>query len=69
MNTELTTTKEVRPKNGQKFKAYEIATGQKAKGDPFRAKRITSKKIEAVDRFGWLRVFPFDVWRFKLVGS
>ena len=60
----------MKPKRGEKFKAYEIETGQKAKlGGPFKAKRVTEKKVEAVDRFGWLRVFGFDTWRFQIVGS
>jgi len=58
------------PKHGEKFKAYEIETGRKAKiGGPFRAKRVTAQKVEAVDRHGWLRVFMTDMWRFKVVGS
>lgn len=60
----------MRPKNGEKFKAYEIATGKKAKvGGPFTAVRVTEKKVEAKDRHGWLRVFPFDIWRLEVVGS
>ena len=60
----------MRPKRGDKFRAYEIETGRKAKtGEPFRAKRVAANKVEAVDRFGWLRVFPFDVWRLQIVGS
>ena len=59
----------MRPKRGDNFKAYEIATGRKAKtGGPFKAKRVTDKKVEAVDRHGWLRVFSYDTWRFQKVG-
>ena len=60
----------MRPKRGDKFKAYEIETGRKAKvGGPFKAKRVIDKKVDAVDRHGWLRVFSFDAWRFQIVAS
>lgn len=57
-------------KNGDQFKAYEIETGRKAKiGGPFRAVRVTAKRVEAKDRHGWWRVFPLDRWRLQIVGS
>lgn len=57
-------------KRGDKFKAYEILTGRKAKvGGPFKAKRVTDKKVEAKDRHGWLRCFMTDLWRFEIVSG
>lgn len=54
-----------RPKNGEKFNAYDTTTGKKAVGDPFKARRVTGSRVEAADRHGWLRVFNYDMWRFK----
>ncbi|KPL21775.1 MAG: hypothetical protein AMJ75_09320 [Phycisphaerae bacterium SM1_79] len=59
----------MRPESGQKFKAYDMSNGRRSKiGEPFEAKRITDKKVEAVDKYGCARVFSFDIWRFQIVG-
>lgn len=66
MQKKQTATSEIR--HGDKFKAYEITTGRKAKvGQPFKATRVTAKKVEAKDRHGWLRVFGLDTWRLEVV--
>jgi len=46
-----------------------MSNGRRSKiGEPFEAKRITDKKVEAVDKYGCARVFSFDIWRFQIVG-
>jgi len=57
------------PKNKEMFKAYETATGRKALRGPFKARRTTASRIEAVDRNGDLRTFGVHTWLFRKVNN